>query len=214
MKLSSHLLLALIGVAIFSSTGFAQGPSTNMELNRAPLRYFSGVELEELANQDEIKSTQIKYYFTQSFDVNRIDCRGCEVEIETFYNIDLFNIVEFESLRLSQSEVDFTFKGKYKITLKSLEDVLVELGGIEPADVLKIKLSKPFPEWVSTGDDDGDFKLYKSSVDKWARDFPELFRTMTSSPDLLKISFSDFIVLIDNRKEELFTRPGGYIIID
>lgn len=203
-----------MGVTIIYSFGFGQGPTTNLEQNRAALLYFTGAELLEFASEAPTQSSYIKYYFTQSFDVVRINCEECTVDMEVFYNRDLFNIVEFESLRELQNSVMFNFKDKYQITLKPTNNVMEQIGGLVPSEVINIKFDRPFPQWASTGDNEIDFKSYKGMVKQWAMDFPEQYRTFTSSPELLKIRFSDFIILRESRKQELLTRPSGILIID
>lgn len=146
--------------------------------------------------------------------MTRINCDECRVDFEVFYNREVFNIVDFEEMRQADIEVTFTYKEKYEIKLRSGNTVMNELGGISPEDVLKIKLDRAFPQWTASDITEAEYQLYKSKVMTWAVDFPSKYRELTSNSNFLKIPFSDFSELIESRREELLTRPGGYLIID
>jgi hypothetical protein len=209
------LLTLLTGISVQFSVSLAQGAYDTPYLNRAVLRFFSGTELTDLESNSPDKFDKLKYYFTQSFTVELNNCPGCIVDYDQFFNQELFNIVQFEDLRKVQNTYSFPFKeNKYQITLLSQEDINAVIGPINTTSVLTYLQYREFPQWIMTGDDVADYENYKIELEKWASDFPEEYRALTSSTDLLKIHFGDFVSLVDERKHKVFTHPGGYMIIE
>lgn len=213
MKFKLTLLLPFFGITLITSFCAAQGPSTNMELNRAPLRYYSGVELTEFAVEAPTISNQIKYYFTESFTAKLIECEECAINTFDFYNQEVFNIAEHEDKRLVDSEVTFVYRDKYEITLLSRNEVIASIG-ITPEEVLELKIERPLPEWNGSGDDAADYALYKEELQAWILDFPEVYRALTSGTDLMKISKEEFLAASQSRRQAIQAHQGGYMIID
>lgn len=213
MTLKARLLLPFIGVAIIGSNVLAQGPVTNMELNRAPLRYYSGNELKQFEEVAPEKSEQIKYYFTESFIAHPVDCKKCPVDPDLFYNQFVFNIAEHESKRKDNEKVTFVYKEKYEVTLTSKMEVVSQLG-LNPSEVLTLKIERPMPEYQNSGDDSADFILYKEQLRNWIIDFPELFRTFQANSDLLKISIEELKQCDNEKRTKIFSNQAGYLITD
>ncbi len=209
------VLTIFIGVILSTTTGFSQNAYDTPTLNRAILKHFPGQELSDLQTQDPTKFNQIKYYFTNSFTVKRNDCDNCVVDYDEFFNYDLFNIVDVESTRKESANHTFLFKdGKYEITLYSYTAVVAAMNGLLPSEVLKLKVNRPFPEWIDTGNAQTDYANYKISVERWIRDFPDEYRVLTSTGNVLKVPVDEFLSFPANKKNAVLTNATGYIIID
>ena len=207
----SAVLVILLVIFQFSAV-FGQNAFDNPYLNRSVLRHFTGDRLSEMELQDSTKFNQVKYYFTQSFIVQDITCHGCEMDYDVFFNSDLFDVSNFESLREDQTPYIFLFNnGQYEITLLPINEVEAQLGGLPVESVLQLRLLRPFPRWIEYGD---DYAIYSRDVELWAIDFPNEYRALTSSPKFLKIRLDEFNSLSQVRKDRLFYGSGGYMIIE
>jgi hypothetical protein len=202
---------ALIFTIIATFNSISQNIESDLEFNRATLRFYSGLELIAFEEQEPETYNQLKYYFTQSFEVELLNCNTCAINVEEFYNLDVFNIANFEHLRLPNSTNSFVYREKYQITLLPLNVVQNEIG-TTPESMLTKVISRPFPEWISTGNNQADFELYHQEVMDWANDFPEEYRAMTSNPELFSIRYEDFVSLAPERKNIVLTKPNGYLI--
>lgn len=208
MKTSLLFVFLLLGSSIISQTAIEE-----LGKNRTVIKYYPGFLLHEIDAAEPDKIDLIRYYFTESFIVTDLSCSDCRVDFDEFFNYYLFDVSQFENLRLQQAQNTFVFKEKFEVTLVSLDDVLVNLNGTLPADLLHLRVSRPFPEWNDTGNGMDDYAKYKNEVMKWARDFPEEYRTLTSG-SLLKVRINDFLSLSPERKTSVLTHPDGYLLID
>lgn len=213
MKLRITIILFILATSC--SSLYSQNEyQSSLLVNRAVLRHFPGQELAKMQTQDSVKFNQIKYYFTQSFNVEIANCDSCEVDYNKLFNRDLFNITEFESLRQLNSNYTFLFKKNYQITLLSKQVTETQMDGLPTTSVLNLKIFEKFPEWIDTGNGQTDYKNYKRAIDKWSRKFPQNYREMTNNSALLKISISEFLALPQNKKNTVLSNNDGYLIID
>lgn len=86
--------------------------------------------------------------------------------------------------------------------------------GISFDAVLNFKAFREIPEWVETGNGVLDYTNYKSEIEKWAKDFPDKFKELTSTTNILKIPIGEFLNYSQSRKNAVLSHPDGYIIID
>lgn len=202
---------ALLALALcFNVHG--QNPIDNLSLNRAPLRYYSGVQLNSMSTSNSVHYDQLKYYFTNSFTVVPLKCTGCSVDANEFYNYDLFNIVEWESNRLPQSGYEFSYRDKYLVTLKPKNDVESALG--RPIIGLLYKELRPLPKYVDTGNSAADYEQYQLEIKRWSLDFPEEYRQLTSERRLIKVHIADYLEMPQERKDYLNEGDNFYLLID
>lgn len=171
----------------------------------------SSIDIETIEAQNPEQFLNLKYYFTESFIVSSIS-PGQTVNFKDFYNYDLFNIKNFEHLRRQSEEVEFNYRDKYIVVLKSSEDVqgVMTLG----YDEILIKPYRRLPEYVNTGHPSEDYFNYKALLESWVHDFPELYREITSTRNVTKIKHIDFINMSSERINYYSLRPNSYIIID
>jgi hypothetical protein len=211
--LSLFLLVffAMNSVCVLSQTD----PQTNLRYNRAALRFYNGVEIERFQQDAAQDYDALLYYFTSSFEVRYINCtRECDIDYNAFYNQDLFNVVFHESKRELNNPVTFEFKEKYEITLKPENEVLSNCNGHQLSELTSLVVSRPLPQWESTGNDSLDYQTYRVALQSWTQDFPEEFRALTSGQGLRKIKINEFLSLPENRREAFTTGVGTYIIMD
>lgn len=197
------------------STSFAQSALESPYYNRAILRYYSPTTLMALEQNDASKLEMLMYYFNQSYDVRLIACPECAIDYDVLLNQEVFNIVNFEHLRLPTEEVRFSFKESvYEIILHPVNLVQSNLGAIPLAAILTQQASNPLPEWISTGDNDLDYATYKRALTTWAVKHPEKYRELTNGTGLIKIQITEFLNLPDDKRTALSSNAQGYIIID
>lgn len=197
---------------LFGITTLSYGQvAPELSQNRAVLRYMSSIDVEGIEAQNPEQFLNLKYYFTESFSVSSLN-PSQPVNLLEFYNYDLFNIKNFEHLRQQSEELEFNYKDKYVVVLKSLDDVQGEMTlGYDEI------LNKPFrhlPVYVNTGNPSEDYFNYKRELSVWANDFPELYREITSIRNVTKIRHQDFINMSSERINYYSLRPSSYIIID
>lgn len=192
----------------------AQNASDDLRLNRSVLKYYSGNSLDDLSQKSSQDYITLKKYFTNSFTVTLVNCSGCIVNIDELFNLDLFNVVNFEPIREQNSEAQLIFKDKYKIVLISKNDLEVLLNGAKAGDMLSLNVTRPLPNFIDTGDNEADYSLYKITLHQWIKDFPEEYRLMTTGNSMLRITLSDYLSLPETRKEAVLSHTDGYIITD
>ena len=207
------MVFAII-VAFCSSLATAQNALDNPYNNRAILLHYSGASLKALEQDDPTKIDLISYYFNQSYDVQIVDCPSCPVDLDVLLNLDLFNVVNYEELRLVQEDVNFLYKNTYEITLHSGQTVNSNLGAYSINNILKLEPSSALPQWVGTGDSQFDYEMYKKALSRWIIANPDTYRQLTNGNDLIKISASEFLTLPVDKVNELSSNPEGYIIIE
>lgn len=211
MKATTTLIFIFISLNFLL---YSQNAFDSLRYNRAALRYFSANEINDWQQQNSDHYGKLHYYFTESFTAELIDCSECPVDYTNLVNIDLFNIYEIESQRHLSDVTQFSFKGKYIIHLKPVSEMSAVLDGVSPAELITRRAPREFPEWDDSGNIQNDYLEYKERVYKWARDFPEEYRSLTQSNDLLKISINEFKSYSEDRRSAIFLNPGGYLIID
>lgn len=196
----------------FSFLSLSQDVLTDLDHNRAPLRFYSSNELREFQALDAANYEKLRYYFTESFEVYRTDCH-CNVVDFDLYNQDVFNIAQFEHLRSQTDTVRIDYKEKYAIFLLPL-DVVHSVLMTSPESILHLAVARDFPTWLNSGDDDADYAVYKAEVMEWAIDFPDEYRSITNNPDLFTVRIAVFKTLTDDRKNQVLSHASGYLITD
>ena len=206
-----HLPIAFLLCTTFS---FAQSNSNHQtDLNRVIVRHYNPAQWEHIWNYAPDMYTAINYYFKESFEVEMANCLECPVDYEILYNIDLFDVYAHESQRLDDVTFAFDFK-QYIITLLPKNEVYPQLQGLIPTELVNYIAPRDFPTFELTNDDYAEYLEYKERVYAWAKDFPEQYRTMTNSGNLLRISIRDFADLAVERKSLVLNHADGYLIID
>ena len=182
--------------------------------NRAVLRYFNGNDLDNLKIYSPDKYQVVSDYFTNSFIVELNNEEFGEVNYNEFYNLELFNIVDFDYLRDPLTNTSFVFKENYIITLRSKEWLANELNGFTAEEVLKLRVPRPLPSWISSGNATEDYAVYKRSLEAWIRDFTEQYRQITSENLVPKIRISEWNQFPQDKKQQFMNLPNGYLIVD
>jgi hypothetical protein len=70
-----------------------------------------------------------------------------------------------------------------------------------------------FPKWDGSGNIEHDFEQYQNNVMLWAKNHPEIYRTYTASTGLMKVRLNEFEAMPQQKKNQVFNNPGGYLII-
>lgn len=212
MKRLRHRL-SLCALLFVSISSWAQSnPQTKLSLNRAPLRYFSALELDAMEQENPTHYAALLYYFTASFSVQAYNCEGCEVDYTTFYNYYLFNIKEHESLRLNSESYSFVYRDKFLVSLHPETELRSAMGmGLEQA---MRKDLRPLPVYTDSGNPELDYANYTLEMKRWKLDFPEAYREISARSSVAHIPLQEFINLPEARKNDLNTRPNSYLLID
>lgn len=204
-------MLGCLATTLFS---FGVQAQNNIEFNRSFHRLFTGEELSQLQSDDVPRLEKINYYLTESFSVTLLDCDNCIVNSDELFNFDLFNVFDFESNRLPNSESTFIYKEKYAIQLKSFEELSEHIGDITPYELINGIPLREFPEWDSNSSLEQNYANYKAEIVQWSIDFPNEFRQKMNNSSLLKIRKEAFLELSEERKESLNLLPNGFVIVD
>ena len=202
-KIQCSLLIVLT-----SYLTFGQSPS-ELGKFRHIIKYYPGNSLYDLANTSGAL-TAIDYYFNHSFSVLNPNCESCPLDSLNFFNQLLFDIREFEHNRAQSEIVTLDFKG-YSIALEPIDLVQTELGSFTIGQMGDLRAIRPLPKFVYSGNLEADYAAYSHNLDKWIRDFPEEYRTLTSSESLIRVKLDQFPLLAYERKVLLET--VDYIII-
>lgn len=202
-KIQCSLLIVLT-----SYLAFGQSPS-ELGKFRHIIKYYPGNNLYDLANTSGALSA-IDYYFNHSYSVNDQACESCPLDSIHFYNTLLFDIREFEHNRLQSEVATIEYKG-FSIGLEPIDVVQAQLGNFTIDQLGELRAMRPLPKFNYTGNLEADYAKYHELLDRWARDFPENYRTLTSSSELIKLRLELYPTLSDERKEYLDS--VDYIII-
>ncbi|MEX1191797.1 MAG: hypothetical protein WEA99_07460 [Brumimicrobium sp.] len=216
MKNCNCLLLLLI-LFLFVQTKTASILAQNVEfsdVNRAIVKHFESKRLNAIATENPEIFEAIKFYFKESFEVEMIDCESCEVDLDEFFNYDLYDMYEHESKRLAEEVHSFEYKEKYRVELLSEGEISADMGGKIPRELLAFIPSRPLPEWESTGNEDKDYETYKTKLRKWSLDFPEKYKELFISGEVKIVSIDNFLAANTSRKNSILNNSGGYIIKD
>lgn len=192
---------------------YAQNAQDTPQLNRAVLRYFDTERMQELLSNPE-RVAKVMYYFTHSFQVTLVDCNNCPIDYEVFYNTDLFNMYQYENQRLPSAPVTLNYRDKYVVTLAPADEVAANLGGITPFELIRGIPYRPLPTWVATGNDDYDFQQYKTALIAWKTDFPQDFKQLKKSKELVKIRYVQFRAMNADQRAAMLSQSPAYLIVD
>ena len=192
--------------------GFSQSASDVPHLNRAFHKLFTGDELSTIIDEDPLRMERLNFYLTQSFTVELVNCSECEVDYEDLFNHSLFNMYENEALRLADETYEFVYRGKYRIRLLPSNVMSTEIGNISIYELIHGIPFRDFPVWVISGNDDIDFQ--KAEVYSWSEDFPKEYKAILTSTNMLKIRYTQFKELSNERKVMLLQSENGCFIID
>lgn len=214
-RFHQRFLLSLYAVfALFSVTAQGQ-PQEYQELNRAIFRYYPNDALVQFQQFDPVQLDIIRYYFNQSYSVQFSGCSECSVDYDQLLNLDLFNVADFEELRQETESTTFQYKKTpFIITLLPKQEVEQNLNGHTIVDMTTILPVKPLPIWANTGDNAADYNLYKQELDTWIHSFPEKYRELTNGSELIKMPISEFLLLPQDKKDELSSSTNKYLLID
>lgn len=206
--------LAVISIVFFLgmwNLSIAQNALENPYQNRAILRHYTGGQLSQIEEQSPGEFEKIKFYYLHSFQVTMLDCDTCAVDYDTFFNLDLFDVTNFEALRLTNTAASFDFKEIYHVQLKSQLELNATFSSIQTQYQEDLR---PLPDWIDTGSPEQDYAAYKAELNHWAVDFPEEFRQITSSRELFKVRIADFLSATPERRTYIMNHPWGYMIVD
>jgi hypothetical protein len=207
-------LRLVIAILLFSTASFAQSTSeVQSNWNRIFAMHFTTAQLESTYENDSEIYAATNYYFKESFGFVLTGCETCPVNINDLINNKLFDAYEHESLRLEDISYSFEYKD-YTITLFPKDVVYNQLEGLSPTELVSYVAPRDFPSFELTNDDAAEYLVYKDKVYAWAKDFPEAYRTMTNSENLLKISIRDFSVMNEERKLLVLNHSEGCLILD
>lgn len=182
--------------------------------NRAVLKFYTGPELSQLESDSPVEFEKVRYYFGNSFSVVRTDCENCAVDYTTFFNIDLFNIREFENIRMEEDVIEINYRDKYSVTLYSKKAVRVKYDELENSSASMRIASTSMPEYVNTGDAAQDYETYRNQLQDFVQSNIEDYEIHTSKPGFLVISVSEFNSLPAARQNSVLNHPAGYMITD
>lgn len=202
-KISYSLLIVLTSYFVHGQSPSALGKYRHI------IKYYPGKMLHDLEGVTGALSA-IDYYFNHSYSVSNQSCSGCSLDSVHFYNKLLFDIREFEHNRLQTETRTVEYKG-YNIELKSKEVVQAQLGTFSIEQMGELRALRPLPKFKYTGSLEADYASYNRELEKWIRDFPEEYRTLTSSDGLIRVKLEQYPLLADERKVLLET--VDYIII-
>lgn len=213
MKLTLRCTLTCTLILLYPLLSHAQSnPQHDLRYHRGTMRHFSGNEIDAMKVSNPTHYAALLYYFTQSFNVTYIDCPDCKVDMESFYNQDLFNISEHEALRLQGNTYSFIYRDRYAVTLKSLSDIVSEMG--MAVNQVMSKEPRPLPLYTDTGNPETDYQNYSLELRAWTYDFPEQYRLLTSEGNVLKLTIAQYLALSPERLTMLNSGTNTYILID
>lgn len=207
--------LRLLMPTLLLATGlFAQnGSEVQSDWNRIFAKHFTFDQLSQTFENSPEVYNAVEYYFKESFTAHLTDCESCPLDLDHLLNYQIFDVYQFESQRLDEQEFELIYRD-YTITLLPKNVVYSELAGMLPTDLVNYIAPRDFPSMEMSGDLDAAYLIYKEEVYAWAKDFPSDYRTLTNSPDLLKISIRDLTLMDSARRSLVLNHDGGYLIID
>lgn len=201
------ILAFLLGITTLSYSQVAP----ELSQNRAVLRYLSATDVVDLESQNPEQYSNLEYYFTQSFTVNTLQ-PSQPLDLNEFFNYDLFNVKNFEHLRQQNDEVEITYREKYIVILKS--GVEVDSHMTLSLEEITQKPLRPLPLYFDNGGANEDFEAYKRELEIWSKDFPEKFRLITSQNLVPKIPIAEYMMMSVQKKDQLNSVVDGYILIE
>lgn len=202
-KILCSLLIVLTSYLVIGQSPSALGKFRHIN------KYYPGQTLYDLANSPGTLSA-IDYYFNHSYSVSDQSCSSCPLDSISFFNTLLFDIREFEQMRMQSENTSIEFKG-FQIELESIDNVQAELGSYSIDQMADLRVLRPLPKFVYSGNLEADYATYSHELDRWIRDFPEEYRALTSTEGLIRVKLDQFPLLADERKVLLETLD--YIII-
>ncbi len=205
--------LSLLAFFLTPFVNLAQSQYSVEDQTRAINKHFFGEQLKDIAENEPSRYEAIQFYFKSSFVVTSLDCPACAVNMDLFFNIDLFDVTQFESSRLPSDRFTFEFKDKYEIALISQSELNTYINSIDLQSLLSRKVNRPFPTWSLEGAA-SDFGVYQTNVREWEKDFPEQFKTLYYSEGFYKISFAEFQLMPVDKKNAILSNEAGYLLVD
>ena len=201
---------------VVSCSVLAQNPVNDPYNHRIIVREISTPVLKSMESNNPVKFEQIKYYYSQSFSAELIDCSSCPIDYFDLFNLNLFNVKDYEDQREELSSVSFEFNDKYTITLYSKKAVELAYSDIrtEIETALAASLNSSLPSYVITGDTISDYQNYKTALLQYQSDFPEDYQLLISRTGFLTISIEEFNPLPPNKKTAFINNAKGYVILD
>lgn len=213
MKRYCHLIFTALFFQFNIGFLFAQELQFS-DVNRAIIKHYGSEKLISISEENPEVFEVIQFYFKSSFDVEMIDCESCDVDENEFFNNDLFDTYEHETKRLDDEEYSFEYKDKYLVTLYSENDISDDMDEFSAEELITFKVIRPLPEWGDTGNDDEDFVNYRIQLRQWSLDFPEVFKELFLTDDVLKVSKETFFSASSARRDDILNHSGGYLILD
>ncbi len=206
MKFLPLLLSLSLGL---SSMALAQANYSTIASNRIIQKHHLPERIAKIAQIDPVRLQVLWKYFSESYSF------ASETGISTLelLNIHHFDVSEYESLRQSDAEVQFIFRGSIQITLKSGNELNNLLQGYELSSLIKELPLRPFPQWTSPNFTESDFQNYKEQVWDWAKDYPEAYLQVTANTNRLHIRFDEWKNLPDSRRT-IILNEMDYLITD
>ncbi|WP_300665213.1 hypothetical protein [Fluviicola sp.] len=207
MKSLSLLLTLSLGI---SCAVFAQTSYSTIASNRIIQKHHLPQRIAKIAQIDPTRLQVLWNYFTASYTFSNNETG---ISVQELLNIHHFDVSEYESLRQTDSEVQFVFRGSIQITLKSGNELNNLLQGYELNALISELPARPFPQWTSSNFTESDFQSYKEQVWDWAKDYPEAYLQLTSNTNRLHIRFDEWKNLPDPRRAVILEEME-YLITD
>lgn len=217
MKKITFNRYSLLFVLIFQSGFFFAQPQINPYENRIIMKRYGTDKIKYLEGHDIAKYNQIINYYTGSFNVENPSCSACPVDYAHFFNIRLFDVSEYEHLRLENDIYTFLDSiTSLKVTLLSQTDLnnLQNPARTNQALPPLTVFPENFPKITNYELSHAGFGLYKNAIYQWAKTYPDLYYQITNSSSVIKVSFSEFLVFSEMKRQEILNQSLGYIIID
>ncbi len=213
MKQFLHFSVFICGLVLFHFEAQAQDPYNDITQNRPAIKNLTADGIRDLIEKNPVELEKMKYLFTRSFDVELIDCSSCEIDYVDLFNISLFDVTEYSSVRLRNEVYEFDFKNKYHITLHSDKEILLNYTAIESSFNTE-KVSSEAPKFLLKGDLVASYSDYKVELDQFKRSNREAYEAMIENNNVLKISAEEFLSFPEAKRESVLNHSNGYLIIE
>lgn len=204
---SLTLLLGLLWV--MNDYAYCQTNYSTIASNRIVQKH---QHLDRLAKIHQLDPQRLQVLWEYLSNSYTFTSNGTQLSITELMNIQQFDVTEFEHLRLSNTNMQFQYRG-ITITLKSNEDLQTLLQGYSTDELLNKLPETPFPIWTSSTFSEEDFNAYKAKVWAWAKDYPEEYLEVTSDPTRMHIHFQEWQTFNEYRRTQIIN-DLKYLIID
>ncbi len=210
-----QFLLPVLSLFTMPLQLLSQSPYDSPNHNRALLRNVPSQNVAYLKASESVHLEKLLYYFSQSFEVSQTGCDSCPVDAFQFFNIDLFDITQYEHLRAENERASFVFKNKYLVELHSVSE-LPDAFPANEADYQAFIHHVPdsgLPKWNMEWDSDYQFIRYRENVDFYIQHFPHAYGSTSASPGFISIAYSDFKLLSPEEKQSILESESSYELI-